>query len=79
MNYTEFNMVFNLSFEMRLVYFLPIICDKRRDLKVFISHKLKNSVLYIETPSQRFEINLKLMDHNDDDYLFGEYETYKIA
>ena len=79
MYYTEFNMVFNLSFEMWLAYSLPAICDKGRDFKDFTSHRLKNSVLYIETPSQRFEISLKLMDHNDDDYLFEEYETYKIA
>ena len=79
MYYTEFNMVFNLSFEMWLAYSLPAICDKGRDFKDFASHRLKNSVLYIETPSQRFEISLKLMDHNDDDYLFEEYETYKIA
>ncbi len=65
MHYTEFNIVFNLSFEMRLVYFLPIICDKGKDFKDFTIHKLNNSVLYIETPSQRFEINLKLLDRGE--------------
>ena len=79
MYYTEFNMVFNLSFEMWLAYSLPAICDKGRDFKDFTSHRLKKSVLYIETSSQRFEISLNIMDHNDDDYLFEEYETYKIS
>ena len=79
MYYTEFNMVFNLSSEMWLAYSLPAICDKGRDFKDFTSYRLKKNVLYIETPSQRFEISLNFMDHNNDDYLFEEYETYKIA
>jgi len=79
MYYTEFNMVFNLSSEMWLAYSLPAICDKGRDFKDFTSYRLKRSVLYIETSSQRFEISLNFMDHNNDDYLFEEYETYKIA
>ena len=79
MYYTEFNMVFNLSFEMWLAYSLPAICDKGRDFKDFTSYRLKKNVLYIETSNQRFEISLNFMDHNNDDYLFEEYETYKIA
>ena len=79
MYYTEFNMVFNLSFEMWLAYSLPAICDKGRDFKDFTSYRLKKSALYIETSSQRYEISLNFMDHNNDDYLFEEYETYKIA
>ena len=79
MYYTEFNMVFNLSSEMWLAYSLPAICDKGRDFKDFTSYRLKKNALYIETPSQRFEISLNFMDHNNDDYLFEEYETYKIA
>ena len=79
MYYTEFNMVFNLSFEMWLAYSLPAICDKGRDFKDFTSYRLKKNVLYIETANQRFEISLNFMDHNNDDYLFEEYETYKIA
>ena len=79
MYYTEFNMVFNLSFEMWLAYSLPAICDKGRDFKDFTSYRLKKNVLYIETSNQRFEISLNLMDHNNDDYLFEEYEKYKIA
>ena len=75
MYYTEFNMVFNLSSEMWLAYSLPAICDKGRDFKDFTSYRLKKNVLYIETPSQRFEISLNFMDHNNDDYLFEEYET----
>ena len=79
MYYTEFNMVFNLSFEMWLAYSLPAICDKGRDFKDFTSYRLKKDVLYIETSNQRFEISLNFMDHNNDDYLFEEYEKYKIA
>ena len=79
MYYTEFNMVFNLSFEMWLAYSLPAICDKGRDFKDFTSHRLKKSVLYIETSNQRFEISLNAMDNNNDDFLFEEFEKYKIA
>ena len=79
MYYTEFNMVFNLSSEMWLAYSLPAICDKGRYFKDFTSYRLTKSVLYIETENQRYEISLKYMDHNDDEYLFEEYETYRIA
>ena len=79
MYYTEFNMVFNLSFEMWLAYSLPAICDKGRDFKDFTSYRLKKSVLYIETFNQRFEIALNIMDHTNDEYLFEEYETFKIS
>ena len=79
MYYTEFNMVFNLSFEMWLAYSLPAICDKGRDFENFTSYRLKKDVLYIETSNQRFEISLNFMDHNNDDYLYEEYEKYKIA
>ena len=79
MYYTEFNMVFNLSSEMWLAYSLPAICDKGRDFKDFTSYRLKKSVLYIETANERYEISLNFMDHNNDDYLFEEFETYKIA
>ena len=79
MYYTEFNMVFNLSSEMWLAYSLPAICDKGRDFKDFTSYRLKKNVLYIETENQRYEISLNYMDHNNDDFLFEEYETYKIA
>ena len=79
MYYTEFNMVFNLSFEMWLAYSLPAICDKGRDFRDFTSYRLKKNVLYIETSNQRFEISLNIIDHNNDDFLFEEYETFKIA
>ena len=80
MYYTEFNnMVFNLSFEMWLAYSLPAKCDKGRDFKDFTSHRLKKSVLYIETYSQRYEISLNDMDNNNDDFLFEEFEKYKIV
>ena len=79
MYYTEFNMVFNLSFEMWLAYSLPAICDKGRDYKDFTSYRLKKSALYIETSDKRYEISLNYMEDNNDDYLFEEFETYKIA
>ena len=79
MYYTEFNMIFNLSYEMWLAYSLPAICDKGRDFKDYTSYKLKDKVLYIETSDKRFEISLNITDHNNDDYLFEEYETYNFG
>ena len=77
--YTEFNMIFNLSYEMWLAYSLPAICDKGHDFKDYTSYKLKDKVLYIETSDKRFEISLNITDHNNDDYLFEEYETYNFG
>lgn len=79
MYYTEFNMVFNLSFEMWLSYSLPAICDKGRNFKDFTSHRLQKNVLYIETSTQRFEISLNIMDHSNDEFLFEEYEKFNVA
>ena len=76
MYYTEFNMIFNLSYEMWLAYSLPAICDKGRDYKDFTSWKLKDKVLYIETIDKRYEIALNITDRTNDDYLFEEFETY---
>ena len=40
---------------------------------------MKDKVLYIETSDKRFEISLNITDHNNDDYLFEEYETYNFG
>ena len=77
--YTEFNMIFNLSYEMWLAYSLPAICDKGHDFKDYTSYKLKDKVLYIETRDKRYEISLNVIDHTNDDYLFEEFETYNFA
>ena len=77
--YTEFNMIFNLSYEMWLAYSLPAICDKGHDFKDYTSYKLKDKVLYIETSDKRYEISLNVFDHTNDDYLFEEFETYNFA
>ena len=79
MYYTEFNMIFNLSYEMWLAYSLPAICDKGRDYKDFTSWKLKDKVLYIETIDKRYEISLNITDRTNDDYLFEEFETYNLS
>lgn len=79
MYYTEFNMVFNLSYEMWLAYSLPAICDKGQCYKDYTSWKLKYKVLYIETADKRYEISLNVADHNNDDYLFDEFETFNIC
>ena len=75
----EYNMVFNCSNEMWLHYALPAICDKGRDLKDFTSWKLKDKVLYLETDSSRYEIARNISDHTNDDYLFEEFETFRIS
>lgn len=76
--YTDFNMLFNLSFEMWLAYSLSAICDKGRSFKDYTSYKLKDKVLYIETENKRYEISLNYSDHNNDDYLFEKYETFNL-
>ncbi|MCQ2816366.1 MAG: hypothetical protein MJ252_03780 [archaeon] len=77
--YSDFNMIFNLSFEMWLAYSLPAICDKSRSYKDFTSFKLKDKVLYIETDKKRYEISLCYSDYNNDDFLFEEYERYNFS
>lgn len=77
--FTEFNFIFNLSFEMWMTYSLPAICDKGKDLKDYTSWKLKDKVLYIETNTSRYEIARNITDHTNDDYLFEEYETFKFS
>ena len=79
LNFQDNNMVFNLSFEMWYSYSLPSICDKGREFKDFTSWKLKDKVLYIETDDKRFEISRNVLDHANDDYLFEEYETFKLS
>jgi hypothetical protein len=75
----EYNMVFNSSNEMWLHYALPAICDKGRDIKEYTSWRLKDKVLYLETDSNRYEIARNISDHTNDDYLFEEYETFRIS
>lgn len=75
----EFNMIFNLSNEMWLHYSIPAISDKGRDLKDYTSWKLKDRVLYLETIDKRYEIARNITDHTNDDYLFEEYETFRIS
>lgn len=79
MYYTEFNMIFNLSYEMWLAYSLPAICDKGRDYKGYTSWKLKNKVLYIETTEKRYEISLNVLVHKDDEFLFEEFELFNFS
>lgn len=75
----EYNMIFNCSNEMWLQYTLPAISDKGRDIKEYTSWKLKDRVLYLETNSNRYEIARNISDHTNDDYLFEEYETFRIS
>lgn len=77
--YKDFNLVFNLSFEMWMAYSLPAICDKGRDLKDYTSWKLKDKVLYLETKENRYEIARNVSDHTNDDYLFEEFETFRLS
>ncbi len=75
----EFNLIFNCANEMWLHYSLPAIADKGRDVKEFTSWKLKDKVLYLETANKRYEIARNVSDHTNDDYLFEEYETYRLS
>jgi len=75
----DYNLTSNLSFEIALAYSLSTISDKSRDSKDFISWKLRDHVLYLETNSQRFEIARNVCDYTNDDYLFEEYETFRFS
>jgi hypothetical protein len=75
----EFNLIFNSANEMWLHYSLPAIADKGRDVKDFTSWKLKDKVLFLETHNKRYEIARNISDHTNDDYLFEEYETYRLS
>lgn len=77
--YREFNVVYNFSNELWLAYTLSAIADRGNDFKDFLSWKLKDKVLYIENNSKRFEISRNILDHYNDDYLFDEFETFKIS
>ncbi len=77
--YKDYNMIFNLNFEIWYSYSLPSICDKGKELKDYTSWKLKDKVLYIETEDKRYEISRNVLDHANDDYLFEEYETFKLS
>jgi hypothetical protein len=77
--YKDLNMVFNLSNEMWYAYSLPAICDKGKEFKDYTSWKLKDKVLYIETEKSRYEIARNILDVTNDDYLFEEYETFKLS
>lgn len=77
--YKDFNMVFNISYEMWYAYSLSSICDKGKEFKDYTSWKLKDKVLYIETYTNRYEIARNVLDHTNDDYLFEEYETFKLS
>jgi hypothetical protein len=78
-NQEEYNTVFSLSFEMWLHYSIPAIADKGRELKDYTSWKLKDKALYLETVDRRYEIARNITDHTNDDYLFEEYETFRIS
>lgn len=75
----EYNMIFNLANEMWLHYSIPAIADKSRDVKDYTSWKLKDRVLYLENHFDRYEIARNISDHTNDDYLFEEYETYRLS
>jgi hypothetical protein len=64
---------------MWLHYSIPAIADKGRELTTYTSWKLKEKVLYLETVDQRYEIARNVTDHTNDDYLFEEFETFRIS
>ncbi len=78
-NYKEFNICFNFSNEIWWAYSLPAIADKGSDFKDYLSWKLKDKVLYIENNQKRYEIARNIFDHLNDDYLFDEYETFRLS
>ena len=75
----DHNLTNNLSYEISLAYSLPTVSDKSRESKDFISWKLREFVLYLETNKQRFEIARNISDYTNDDYLFEEFETFKFS
>lgn len=77
--YRDYNLVFNLSNEVWMAYSLSAICDTGRELKDYTSFLLKESVLYIETNNKRYEISRNVSDLTNDDYLFEEFESFKLS
>jgi hypothetical protein len=75
----EYTFVYSLSNEMWIYYSISGIADKGRDLKGFTSWKLKDNTLNLETNDKRYEIARNITDHTNDDYLFEEYETFRIS
>jgi hypothetical protein len=75
----DYNFVFNLCNEMWMQYSIPEIADKGKETKDFTSWRLKDKVLYIENEDKRYEIARNISDHTNDDYLFEEFETFKIS
>ena len=78
-SFREFNICFNFSNELWWAYSLPAIADKGYDFKDYLSWKLKDKVLYIENNQKRYEISRNIFDHLNDDYLFDEFETFRIS
>jgi len=78
-NFREFNICYNFSNELWWAYSLPAIADKGYEFKDYLSWKLKDKVLYIENNQKRYEISRNTLDHLNDDYLFDEYETFRIS
>lgn len=77
--YRDLNVMFNFSNELWWKYSLPAIADKGNDFRDYLSWKLKDKVLYIENNNKRYEICRNILDHYNDDYLFDEFETFKIS
>ena len=77
--YKDLNFMFNRCNELWTEYSLPAIGDKGREIKEYTSWKLKDKVLYLETELKRYEISRNLSDHTNDDYLFEEFETFRIS
>jgi hypothetical protein len=77
--YKDLNFVFNSCNELWYEYSLPAIGDKGKEIKEYTSWKLKDKVLYLETENNRFEISRNISDHTNDDYLFEEFETFRLS
>jgi hypothetical protein len=58
-------------------YSLANICDKNSDHKTWLSYKLQNLVLYVETLQDRYEISLQ-KDQEDDFFLDPSYRIAKL-
>jgi hypothetical protein len=77
--YKDFNFLYNCCNELWNEYSLPAFGDKGKEVKEYTSWKLKDKVLYIETEDQRYEISRNVSDHMNDDYLFEEFETFRLS
>lgn len=69
--------IFNISFEPAIPYSLENFGDKGWDEAEYVSAKLKENALYVETNQKRYEISL--VSEGNEDQIFEHQDKYRWA